>query len=368
VVVTDKPNDDGHATIVSWELSKDDGAGLNNVLAYEIFHTDSPEGEFQKIGLMGKGMNTFTHRGEGEKFKNGQPNPRYIGTGIDYYYKARAKTATGTSSDFSEVAVGQAKNNWLHTGKLNIGAATLFFILLVLYFILAARKGKELYVRPIPGIAAVDEAIGRATEMGRPILFVLGIGTAADLATIAGFTILARVAKMTAEYQTKVLVPVRDPVVLAVAQETVKSAYLEAGRPDAYDEKNIFFVTAMQFPFVASVCGIMLREKTATHFYMGKFYAESLILAETGTLTGAIQISGTDEVPQLPFFVAATDYTLIGEELYAASGYLSREPLLLGPLKAQDYTKAILMVLLGVGAIGVTFGWDLILNLLTTHL
>jgi len=61
-------------------------------------------------------------------------------------------------------------------------------------------------------------------------------------------------------------------------------------------------------------------------------------------LAGSIQIAGTDQVSQLPFFVVACDYTLLGEELYAASAYLGREPLLLGTLKAQDYLKAIVLV------------------------
>jgi len=95
----------------------------------------------------------------------------------------------------------------------------------------------------------------------------------------------------------------------------------------------------------------MLRRQTATNFYLGVFYAESLILAETGSLAGSIQISGTDRITQLPFFVVACDYTLIGEELYAASAYLGREPILLGTLKAQDYTKAVLMVLMGLGVL-----------------
>jgi hypothetical protein len=69
-------------------------------------------------------------------------------------------------------------------------------------------------------------------------------------------------------------------------------------------------------------------------------------MAETGAQTGAIQIAGSDSVLQLPFFVAACDYTLIGEELYAASAYLSREPLLMGSLKAQDYGKLIVFVIL----------------------
>jgi hypothetical protein len=53
----------------------------------------------------------------------------------------------------------------------------------------------------------------------------------------------------------------------------------------------------------------------------------------------------------LPFFICACDYTLIGEELYAGSVYLSREPLLLGALKGQDAAKAVILFLLIVGAI-----------------
>ena len=59
---------------------------------------------------------------------------------------------------------------------------------------------------------------------------------------------------------------------------------------------------------------------------------------------------------QLPFFVAACDYTLIGEELFAASAYLSREAKLLGSLKGQDLGKAIFLVSIVVGLILEHFG------------
>jgi hypothetical protein len=124
----------------------------------------------------------------------------------------------------------------------------------------------------------------------------------------------------------------------------------------------------MQFPYVAAVNGIMLRERTATNFYMGVFHAESLILAETGNIAGSIQISGTDQISQLPFFIAATDYTLIGEELYAASAYLSKEPIQVGTLKAQDWAKAILILLLVLGAITISANWHFIKNLVTVNI
>jgi hypothetical protein len=104
------------------------------------------------------------------------------------------------------------------------------------------------------------------------------------------------------------------------------------------------------------VDGLFVREKPAAIFFQGQFYAESLILAETGNSVGAIQIAGTGQPAQLPFFVAACDYTLIGEELFAASAYLSRDPKLLGSLKGQDVGKFIFLFFILVGSILLAFG------------
>jgi hypothetical protein len=141
---------------------------------------------------------------------------------------------------------------------------------------------------------------------------------------------------------------------MTAARETVHAAFLEAGRPDAYNEDLIYYVTDEQFGFVAYLQGMMVREKPAACFYMGTFFAESLILAETGNSIGAIQVAGTAMPAQLPFFVAACDYTLIGEEFFAASAYLSGEPDQLGSLKGQDVGKVIVACGLVVGAISAT--------------
>jgi len=89
---------------------------------------------------------------------------------------------------------------------------------------------------------------------------------------------------------------------------------------------------------------------------MGAFYAESLILAETGNSIGAIQIAGTAMPAQLPFFVAACDFTLIGEELFAASAYLSKEPRQLGSLKGQDVGKLFILFFAIAGVLLATLG------------
>jgi len=209
-----------------------------------------------------------------------------------------------------------------------------------------ARRNPNLFIRKIAGLDAVEEAIGRATEMGRSVFFVHGLTGVGSLSTIAALNILGRVARRCAEYDTRVKVMNRDPIVMAVSQEVVKQSYTEAGRPDAYNDDDVALAASDQFSYVAAVGGRMVREKPAAIFLMGYFYAESLLLAETGASTGAIQIAGTDSYTQVPFFITTCDYTLIGEELYAASAYLSREPRMLGSLRGQDVGKAFMMLVI----------------------
>ena len=227
---------------------------------------------------------------------------------------------------------------------------TFVFVVLICfvveYFISKAKSGENIYMRPIAAIKAMEEAVGRATEMGTPVLYVPGISSLDQIDTISGLTILGHVAGMTAEYEANLHVPVCVPIVMETAKETCKESYLKKGRPDLYRNDMVHYVTDDQFAYAAGVNGIMIREKPAAVFFQGKFYAESLILAETGNSIGAIQIAGTGSSSQIPFFVTACDYTLIGEEFYAASAYLSGSPEMLGSIKGQDYVKVGCMFLI----------------------
>jgi hypothetical protein len=268
-------------------------------------------------------------------------------------FNRRNKQVRGTlvAAETEVRAIRTRHPSFINEERLNVLIALMILLGSILYFIHHAEKGTKIFIRKIAGLAALEDAVGRATEMGRPVLFVSGIRDIDDVQTLAGISILASVASTTAEYDTRLFVPCCAPLAYSMAQEVVKEAYLKAGRPDAYCQDDIRFLTSDQFGFVAGVSGIMVREEVAATFYLGKFFAESLILAETGNSIGAIQIAGTAETAQLPFFVAACDYTLIGEELFAASAYLSGEPRLLGSLKGQDVSKAIMIISIMVGSV-----------------
>ena len=211
------------------------------------------------------------------------------------------------------------------------------------YYIDRARTGGDIYLRPIAGLKAIEEAVGRATEMGKPVLFVPGISDMDQVETVSGLILLGHVAETTAKYEAGLNVPVSKSIVMEAGRETCRESYLKVGRPDLYYDDMVHYLTDDQFAYAAGVNGIMVREKPAACFYLGKFYAESLILAETGNSIGAIQIAGTGSPAQIPFFVTACDYTLIGEEFFTASAYLSKKPELLGSIKGQDIVKGFVM-------------------------
>jgi len=281
-----------------------------------------------------------------------------------YYYNLVLVKGESTVGSFT---LGPVKSSpqLFNTARFNVLVGVLICGILVAFFIVQGKTGRELYVRPIAGLSAIDEAIGRATEMGKPILYSSGVGEMSRVATIASMNILGSIAPKIAEYNTKFIFPNWDPVVTAVAQEVVKEGYYKAGHPEAFNPDNIFFVTQSQFGYVAAVDGIMVREKPATNLLLGTFEAESLILAETGNSINAIQIAGTDSSIQLAFFIVACDYVLIGEELFAASGYITKDPMVLGSLKGTDYSKLIIILFVVLGSILGTFGIETVVNWFT---
>ncbi|MBM3330304.1 fibronectin type III domain-containing protein [candidate division WOR-3 bacterium] len=323
----DAPNDQGQSIILTWTAPEGESVP---VTGYTILRSCAPDTGFAEVGTEPAATSEYTDND--------------VIDGTKYWYAVQVKSGADSARS---AAVGPvtSKAQWFNTARVNILVVTVVICGLFFYYLQRARKGAKMYIRKIAGLDAIDDALGRATEMGKPILFSFGLGYITDMVVIAALPLLRKIAKKSAEYSTRLIVPNSDPIVMTAAQETVKEAYTEMGRPDFYNPDNVTFLTSDQFGYAAGVDGIILREKPGAIFWFGYFYAESLIMAETGHSVGAIQLAGTTETTQLPFFVAACDYTMIGEEIYAASCYLRPEPIMLGTLKGEDFIRFWLIVL-----------------------
>lgn len=228
---------------------------------------------------------------------------------------------------------------------------TFLMMAMVLYNIYRAQGGKELFIRRIPGLNAIDEAVGRATEMGRPVLMVPGLSDSVNAIAVQALAVFSHVSRIAARFNNPILLCCYNAAVYTVAQEMIRDVYQEEGVGDKFDMDSVRFVSDKQFAFAAGVSGLILREKAAATFFMGEFYAESLIFAETANSVGAIQVASSTEKTQTPFFIAACDYVLIGDEFYAASAYLTRQPIFVGSLIGQDWCKMAILFSILFGSI-----------------
>ncbi len=330
--VSDTPNDAGHSIDIQWIAPDEHPA------QWVVARRAGAEGAFETIATIDGSATSYNDVGEG------------VEDGVAYQYRITALPEDASlASAISEPV--SAHPDWFDTTKGNVLVVTLLFFICLFFYIGQAQQGKTWTFRHIPGLAAIEEAIGRATEMGKGVLYIPGVQDIDDIQTIASMILLANVSRTAAKYETPLNVPTNSPAVYTVAEEVVKSGYQDVGRADAYRAEQVRYITTEQFAYVAAVNGMMLREKPAANLLLGAFFAESLLLAETGHSIGAIQIAGTANVHQLPFFVVACDYTLIGEEYYAASALLSNDAKLLGSLKSSDTVKIVLMIIVVVGCI-----------------
>ena len=327
VSATDVVGDDGTAIEVRWNASAGTGAA-----PWSIERTrTAKELRDARVALAAKAVAAARKAGATPEaaFAAGEKAIAEAGTSLEWLVAAEVP-ANERSTVVGELSAGEAyrfrirdlgetgeatavaDTSLLAWGRIPFAAVLVLISATVIACIVAARSGVVMRIRKIAALEAIDEAVGRATEMGRPVLFVPGIQDMNDLQTVAGITVLGRVAKVAAEYDAPLEVPTSRSLVMTAARDAVQAAYLSAGRGDAYNADRINYITDEQFGYVAYLAGTMNRERPATCLYMGAFYAESLLLAENGNSIGAIQIAGTAESSQLPFFVAACDYTLIG--------------------------------------------------------
>jgi len=377
VKAEDTPNDSGGSITVVWNRAElPDGA------MYKLVVSESETGPFHPAAnidpsgnLQSSDPGTFGHGAEtsqmhfakiAEYADPADPSKKIaIENGKTYYVQVIAQLPYDEVFP-STTTAAEAYENLFNRTKTNNFILGIIFSAIILISIFLAQK-RELFIRRIAGLEALDEALGRATEMGKPVLFAHGLASMGSVSTIAAINVLSRVANRTAEFNTELRVANNDPVVMAVSQEVVKESYLNAGRPDAYSEDSVFMVATEQFSYAAALDGMMVRDRPATNIMMGYFFAESLLLAETGASIGAIQIAGTDSYTQLPFFITTCDYTLMGEELYAASAYLAREPKLLGSLKGQDIGKAVLLIAMILGTLLATLEIQTLTHIFTAY-
>jgi len=222
------------------------------------------------------------------------------------------------------------------------------------------RQGGKFSIRKLDAIAKMEEAVGRATEMGRPVHWSYGMG-AFDAQYFAAFILLEYAASLCAKYDTRMIVSICLPEVVPMTEEVIRKAYTDAGKIESYRPDDIRFWGGSHNP---AMIGTISREQVAGNFMIGSLFHESILGIEAAARHNAIQIGGTANTHQLPFIAAGCDAIFIGAEMFAAAAHLQPNPVRVGSVSAEDWLTRFMIVLMAVGAVMATFGNSALANLM----
>jgi hypothetical protein len=240
-----------------------------------------------------------------------------------------------------------------------------FFAIMIVSAIYYMRRGRLPYIRRVPAIDAIDEGIGRATELGRSVICSPGIAVfGIDYWTVAGLSILAYVARLCARNDLRLLVPlggsVQSYTMVEVARDLVESQFRLEGKPERFNIDDMPFLSGRQFAWASGYVGMMMRERPATDIMVGVQWASAMYMSEVAHEVGAMQISGTTYLSNIACLATSSDYVMIGEEMTAAGAYLSKDPVQTASIRTQDIIKGLLLIFLVVGVATISMGSEII--------
>lgn len=253
-------------------------------------------------------------------------------------------------------------------GRAPLFALFIIYTVVMLYYSQLGRQGKKVHLRKIPAIDALEEAVSRSVEIGRPVHWTEGHPRASKLYDangvylVASLAFLSRIAQLSAEKGARILTSVGHPELYPIVKEVVATSYNITGHPDDYNEEDIQLMP--EYSYLAAVVGRIIREKPGAHVQIGYFWGQdSVAVPEVAQGVGAFSVNG-GQVGALQYLVVLSDYVLIADELFAASAQITNDPVLIMDMAGLDINKAIMIVLVVVGAILSTLGIDFLANII----
>jgi len=245
---------------------------------------------------------------------------------------------------------------------------TLIVMLGLMYYSIWLAKNRRIpAMKHLPALDALEEGVGRAAEMGKPVWFgtgMYGLSGQYTVMNLCGLRILSKVAELCSKYGVWLQYMANEPNILPVARDLIEEGYSQGGRPEMYDPEMGMFTGGGQMNLIRVSYAYVQREKPAAVFMFGALLSEAGSTLGFASKIGTMIFAGTPRLYYQAHLVLLCDYQLIGEELYSAGAMLSKDPFQLGVLEGQDWTKLLTIFLIFLGIFAVNSGifdiWSLL--------
>ncbi|MFZ4815259.1 MAG: DUF6754 domain-containing protein [Phototrophicaceae bacterium] len=217
-------------------------------------------------------------------------------------------------------------------------------------------------LRDLPAFVVLPQITAQAIESDRPLLLSTGaatIGGESTLVTLAGLDLAQYAASQVAVGQTPPIFMTSETAVLPLGYDTLRRAYQTRGLPNRARLASSRWYAAGErsLVFAAMLTVTLQNDQVSGNIFVGRFGAELALALAAGQRKGVRSIAGSDDLTGQAVAYAMADGALIGEDLFAAGGYLGDRASQRAALMAQDVLRwAVIIVIVAVAITEVSGG------------
>jgi hypothetical protein len=229
-----------------------------------------------------------------------------------------------------------------------------------------ARAGNIPTIRRLQALDAIEDAVGRCAEMGRPLMYSMGSradfepGNAAE--TYASLSLVNYTATLCARNDVGYYAHCGRAIGVPATHDAIRSAYVAEGKAEAFRHEMVVYGSDETKAAEVFVGGIMAREECAALVIIGGLGTEGQYLPVLADRMGMFIVGGSTK--GVTWIIAIADHYLIKEEVLAAGAYVSKDPLQSASVAAVDWVKYISLAVILIGSVLMWAGVPAIADLL----
>lgn len=230
----------------------------------------------------------------------------------------------------------------------------LIALVLVFVFSLPSQRSTPRNLRPIPAVQRLRRAIGLAVEEGQGLHVSLGKAGLLEppaAVTLAGLATLERITQSSMISDRPPVATSGEPAVSILSQDTMRGIYRAGNVVDAYDPTQASLTGASPLAYIAGALPVGADKTIAAHILIGSFGPEVGLLADQADAAGSFTIGGSESLPAQAVLYATAQQPLLGEEVFALPAYLQANSYHQASLRAQDWLRWGIIVVLVVGTL-----------------
>lgn len=243
---------------------------------------------------------------------------------------------------------------------ITLGVLAVFVMVLLAFTVAAQRPGaRPAGFRELEPLRDLPTHVGEAVESGRRLHVSLGhaaLGQADTVTMLAGLNTASQVASVAAISDRPPVITSADGAVTLLTHDVLRQIYREQNASERYTGNAAQVVGLSPLSLAAGLTSLVKDDAVASNIVIGSFGPEVALLTEASQRQKVATLGASSDLSGQAVLLAAADQTLVGEDIYATSAYLSQNAGRLAGLRAQDVMRWIVILGMVAGVVVKSLG------------